>query len=148
MINGTWYNRPAASAGLQPVIELLNVRFAEEVCILPAPRSLAEAADMGQSRQVKRLRSTIEHWIAEVGSNNPRLESRMRKDIAAAARDLRHLRAFREYKESPLIFGVKAVAGQIPIVANVVTLAETVGWVYERWLDRRSCWVTIKPPLQ
>ena len=40
-----------------------------------------------------------------------------------------------------------AVGGQIPLIANVVTLAETLGWAYERYLDRRSCWVTINSPI-
>lgn len=139
-------NKPVSSSKVQPAIELLHVRFAHEVRILPAPRTLTEAAEMGQSRKVKRLKRKIEHWMKEVGPDKSNLEKKIRRDIASAARDLRTLRTYREYKESPLVFGLKAVGGQIPLIANVVTLAETLGWAYERCLDRRSCWVTINSP--
>jgi hypothetical protein len=128
----------------EKVYETVFVQFNDELKILPNPSSLSEAAEVSQSRPVKRLRAVLDEWLTQVGTATDALEQRIRRDIALANRDIQTLRRIRRHKESPLVFAIKAVAGQIPLVGNVVSGVESCVWLYEQQLERRSCWVTLR----
>jgi hypothetical protein len=125
------------------VCEVL-IQFKEELRVVPAPRTLAEAVEMGRSKEMERIRELIGGWLDAVENNKEKLEERIRSDIANASADLRRLKRYKEFQESPLVFGTRLAAGQIPVVSNVVTIIDAVGWAYERWTMRRNCWVALK----
>jgi hypothetical protein len=93
---------------------------------------------------MERIRELIGGWLDAVENNKEKLEERIRSDIANASADLRRLKRYKEFQESPLVFGTRLAAGQIPVVSNVVTIIDAVGWAYERWTMRRNCWVALK----
>jgi hypothetical protein len=100
--------------------------------------------EFGSSREMARLRQLMTQWPDEVGSANGRLEARIRVDITKASNELKRLNRWKEFYESPVVFGSRIVAGQIPIISNVVSLMDGASWAFERWTTRRNCWVALR----
>jgi hypothetical protein len=145
--NWLWTRKKAPSTKARDILrasELLRVKFQKELTVVPAPRTIREAVDMGQSKEMKRLRQLIHKWIEEVRYDNLALESRIRKDIEKASRELKNLKKFKEYYESPVIFSVRAIAGQIPVISNVASAVDTIGGLYSRWIENRNYWIKIE----
>lgn len=121
---------------------LVTVRI-PEISILPAPRSFREAADFSHRKEIVRVRRLIAEWIESLEQGEEKAVSKIRMDLEKANKELRQLRYINEYKESPVLFGIKLVGGQIPILSNILGLVEGVAWGYERWLKDRTCWLYI-----
>lgn len=148
MSTGRWWDRSHAPLGNRPEAALeacqVLIQFKEELRVVPAPRTIREAIDLGRTKEMERLRQLIERWLDVVSEHDMQLETLVRADIAQASAELRRLKQYKEFQESPIVFGARLVAGQIPVISNVVTIVESVGWIYERWASKRNCWVAIK----
>jgi hypothetical protein len=120
------------------------IQFKEELTVMAAPRTIAESVEFGHSREMDRLRQLLGQWLSSVGESPPALEARIRRDIGKASRELKRLKKWKAFNESPLVFGMKFLAGQVPVISNVVTAMDAGSWAYERWVVRRNCWVAIK----
>jgi hypothetical protein len=144
---GRWWGKKA-ELETRPDVALdaaeVLVQFREELRVVPLPRTIGEAAEIAKSKEMVRIRELVGRWLDAAHESNERIEQLIRKDIAKASAELRRLKRFKELSESPFVFGLKLLAGQVPVVSNVVTIADAAGWMYERWVSKRNCWVAIK----
>jgi hypothetical protein len=145
---GSWWKSSKKPLQIQPEGALKAaqylVQFKDELRFVPTPRTIAEAIEMGQSKEMVRVRALIEKWLQGAGKQSSSLEQSIRHDIAKASAELQRLKRYKEFQDSPLVFGLRLAAGQIPVISNVVTAIEAAGWIYERWVSKRDCWVAVK----
>lgn len=120
---------------------LIRVNLADIADRFPLPRTIEEAVEFRGHPKVAAFRGALEQWIDsfEVG---PVLEARLRREVQLAGRDLGRLASIRSMKERPLVFGVKAAVGFVPIIGTPVTaLVDTIDYFYERALKKRRAWI-------
>jgi len=120
---------------------LIRVNLADIADRFPLPRTIEEAVEFRGHPRVRAFRGALEQWIDsfEVG---PVLEARLRREVQLAGRDLGRLASVRCMKERPLVFGVKAAFGFVPIVGTPVTaLIDTIDYFYERAIKKRHAWI-------
>ena len=142
---GWWSRAPKLIDGERALdaAHMVTIKFRDELRIVPDPSCISEAVDMGNSKEMRRLLEKVSEWIDCANADQLHLESRIRADIFKASKELRRLKRYKEFTDSPLIFGTKMVLGQIPIVSNILSVVEGGSWVYEKWVANRTCWVSI-----
>ncbi|MPY73635.1 MAG: hypothetical protein GEU87_05190 [Alphaproteobacteria bacterium] len=123
--------------------QLLRVQFRDELTVVPDPRNLYEAIEYSSCPEIVRLGQLLDEWLQSARADNLSMECRIRRDITKASQDLKRLQRYREFKESPFVFGLRTVLGQVPIISNVVSVVEVGGWLWERHTQKRTCWVSL-----
>ena len=120
---------------------VVKTQFGDGVKVLPTPRTLEEAIEMRASPSILRLKEVISKWSKKIDAGNQAPEELIEKDISKAVTSIKRLRHYQKFKESPLVFFTMSAGHHIPIIGNVVTVIEMVGWLYERWTKKRASWV-------
>lgn len=136
--------RPMISSratALHHATALIRINLADVAERFPLPRTIEEAVEFRGHPRVRAFRSALEQWIEsfEVG---PALETKLRREVQLAGRDLGRLASIRSMKERPLVFGVKAAVGFVPVIGSpVTTLIDSVDYFYERAVKKRHAWI-------
>lgn len=122
---------------------MVAINFRDELRVVPTPRSIPEAIEMAHTKEMIRLREKISEW-SEAATSSSQLEARVRKDIEKASKEIKNLNSYKEFKESPLVFGIRLLLGQVPIISNLLSVIEAAEWATERWLKQKNIWVSVK----
>ena len=143
MTAGRWWRRFFKQSVVDPgkaleIAGLLTVQFRDEIRVVPDPRSIAEAVEIGHSEEMHRLRQKIFEWIDCMEKDKIDLGSHVRREIKQASEELRRLKRYREFSESPLIFGTKLLLDWVPGVSQAIKGLDVVSWAYERRLKRQQ----------
>ena len=116
----------------------------DEIKILPNPKSLKDVMEIRESQEIIRFREVVSEWIIAIKAGDVKIEPKIRRDIATANRDLKNLKTWIEFKNSPIAFWITAIGGHIPIFSNVLTFITTFGDKgYTNWAKHKSNWAML-----
>lgn len=121
---------------------LLKSNFSEHISYLPAPRTIEEAIELRERPEVSRLADLIKQWTNAAGSGDTRIENLIASDIEKAQRELRYLDQVKAYSNSDIGIWIKVVGGQIPVFSNILSAAEGVIHLTDKWTRNRNIWVS------
>ena len=126
---------------IDKVVRIFKTNLNSQIIYFPFPRNIYEALEYRESLKIKRFRDVLSSWITCIQNSETNLEYKIRKDILKANKELRLLKRYRNYAISPFRFYITSIGGHIPIISNILTLCDTVGWLYERWATHRVAWI-------
>ena len=116
----------------------------DEIKILPNPKTLKDVMEIRESKEIIRFREVVNEWITVIKTGDAMIEPKIRSDIAKANRDLKNLKKWIEFKNSPIAFWITAIGGHIPIFSNVLTFITTFGDKgYTKWIKHKSNWAML-----
>jgi hypothetical protein len=121
---------------------IIRVNLADVVDYFPLPRTLEEAVEFRSHPRVKPFKLALNKWLKSF-STEPELESKIRRDLQLANRDLRLLKSWRSIKSRPLFFGVKTTVQAVPVLGTILTAFDVVDYFIERHVSRRWAWVVM-----
>jgi hypothetical protein len=121
-------------------IKFYKVNLSNEIKVLPRPRTINEALEYRNSMQMKQFRGVLLHWFEEFAEGNI-AEHKIREKIKKANIELKGLRRYEEFVDSPINFVISSIGGHLPVIGNILTLMGTVGWIYDKWIRKRIGWL-------
>jgi hypothetical protein len=150
------YERVAFTTGLGdsqepeplPTVELIDnlyylvkTNLTNEVLILPEPRSISEAIEMRNAKEMKKFREILSEWLSALVQGDVMLEKNIRRDIQKANIELEKLKHWRQFEKSPLNFWLNSIGGQIPYFSNILSAFNSVAGLYSTISEKNNSWV-------
>lgn len=124
------------------VLFAIRKDFSKSIALVPEPRTIEEAKELGARTEVKRLSEMIESWVEVLDDDNNNLIKKIETDIIKAGKELTAIGRVRKASESDIGIIVKATLSQIPFVSNVTGAADTLFAFYQKRANRRSAWLS------
>jgi len=121
---------------------LVRANFSEYLSVVPAPRTLEEAIELRERKEVARLAELIGQWTVAAASVNSKIENRIASDIRNAQRELLVLDRVRRFNQSELGIWIKLVGGMAPGLSTILSLADVAAFYVDRWRRERHVWVS------
>jgi hypothetical protein len=128
---------------IEDVYYIAKTQLTDEIIILPEPRTLEEAVEMRNLREMERFREVLSAWCDSLRRGKSTLEKKLRSDVRKANTELRRIKRWRKYKRSPLNFWLSAIGGHIALFSNIITIVQTVGGLYSRWSEHKNNWILL-----
>ena len=128
---------------IEDLYYLVRTRLIDEILILPEPTSLHDAIAMRSSKDMKRFREVLSCWCESLRQGDHITELKIRRDIHKANRELRYLKRWRGYEQSPINFWLNSIGGHLPVLSNILTIIYTMGGLYSKWAEKRHSWVML-----
>jgi len=126
------------------IVCISQAMLRDEIRILPNPSCLKEVVELRQRSEIARFRDVVSEWFDTIQEGRVDIEKKIRRDIATANQDLRRLRSWQEYKESPIAFWINAIGGHIPLFSNLLTFISTFGdRAFSKWVTKKSGWAML-----
>jgi hypothetical protein len=122
---------------------LARTRLSDEILVLPQPRSIDEAVEMKNTKEMKQFRLILSHWLDALQVGDESAEKKIRHDIGKANKDLERLKRIKRFQESPLNFWLNAIGGHIPIFSDVLNVFNTATGLYDMWVKHSNSWVLV-----
>lgn len=119
---------------------VLRINLADVVESFPLARTLEEAFEIREHPRVRAFRLELGRWLDAV-VDEPELESRIRRDLELAHRDLKRLARLKSLKQHPIVFGVKTALSFVPVLGSVGTGFDVIDYFYDRHVAKRTAWV-------
>jgi hypothetical protein len=131
-------------AGLADTALVVRANFGEHLKVVPAPRTIAEALEFRDRREIKRLSELIAVWSRAASAGDLALEARIAKDIEKAGRDLKRIAFVRNLAECELGVWIKAIGGQIPFFSTILSASEVGFYYLAKHAELQNCWLSTR----
>ncbi len=96
---------------INEVYYLVQTQLSDEIRFLPSPRSIDEALELRNKKEMLRFREVLSEWLITLQNNNSQIEAKVRKDLKTANYSLKTIKRWREYESSPFNFWLNAIGG-------------------------------------
>jgi hypothetical protein len=122
---------------------LVRTRLTDEILILPEPKTLQDVITMRSSKDMKRFREVLSSWCESLQQGDYVAEAKIRRDIYKANKELKNLKHWREYEQSPINFWLNSIGGHVPVLSNILTIVYTLGGLYSKRVEKRHNWIML-----
>jgi hypothetical protein len=123
------------------VVDLVRLDFRNRFAYLPHPRCLEEAFEMRVDARLVRLRRKIDAWIRYSQGRSEDISSKIDNDIQRALKEISFVRKWENLKEGNLYIVFTAIAGQVPILSNVISGLTTIEQLISKHKEKHFGWI-------
>jgi hypothetical protein len=128
---------------VEDIYYTVKTNLKNEIIMLPNPRTIEEAIEFREKKEMHQFREVFSEWIDCVRSGEVSVEYKIRKDLKNANNALKNLKRWKEFKESPINFWLNSIGGHIPLFSNILTVVNSAGYAYEKQAKSKTRWLAM-----
>ncbi len=125
---------------IDDIYYIVKIRLPDEINIMPMPQTLNQALKMRNSPYLKSFRNVMKEWMYYIDEGEILLSNRIKNDVIKANQSLSKLESYRKFQKSPFVRLCNFVGGFIPIISNVLNVANFASSFIEDSIEKRNEW--------
>lgn len=123
---------------------IVKTNLSDESIILPEPRCIEEAFELRSKKEMILFRSVLSEWMSMISEGgSAAAELKIRTDLFKVNNDIKRIKQWKKYKESPFDFWLNSLGGHIPVFSNILTVVNMSAGLYFSNQEKNTSWVAL-----